>query len=138
MDVLSSIRKERWQMTAEQFRRLALSFPEAVESSHMNHPDFRVRGGKIFATLAYPDEKWGMVKLSPEQQEEFVRAKPEVFVPVKGGWGRGGATSVLLRVAKSRELRPAMAAAWCNAAPKKLARVRGELQIKMENVRRNG
>jgi hypothetical protein len=125
-------------MTAEQFRRLALSFPEAVESSHMNHPDFRVRGGKIFATLAYPDEKWGMVKLSPEQQEEFVRAKPEVFVPVKGGWGRGGATSVLLRVAKSRELRPAMAAAWCNAAPKKLARVRGELQIKMENVRRNG
>ncbi|MCU1239332.1 MAG: MmcQ/YjbR family DNA-binding protein [Candidatus Acidoferrum typicum] len=109
-------------MTAEQFRRLALSFPEAVESSHMNHPDFRVRGGKIFATLAYPDAKWGMVKLTPEQQEEFVRAEPEVFVPVKGGWGRGGATNVRLRVATSRQLRPAMAAAWCNAAPKNLAR----------------
>jgi hypothetical protein len=138
MDVLSSVHKWRCLVTAEQFRRLALGFPEAIESSHMNHPDFRVRGGKIFATLAYPDKQWGMVKLSPEQQEEFVRAKPEVFVQVKGGWGRGGATSVLLRVAKSRELRPAMAAAWCNAAPKKLARVRGELQIKMENVRRNG
>ena len=109
-------------MTADQFRRLALSFPEAVESSHMNHPDFRVRGGKIFATLAYPDQKWGMVKLTPEQQEEFVRAKPEVFVPVKGGWGRSGATSVVLRAAKSADLRPAIAAAWCNAAPKKLAR----------------
>ena len=109
-------------MTAEQFRRLALSFPEAVESSHMNHPDFRVRGGKIFATLAYPDKKWGMVKLTPEQQDEFVRSAPDVFVLVKGGWGRGGATSVRLRMAKIGELRPAMAAAWCNAAPKKLAR----------------
>jgi len=109
-------------VTAEQFRRLALSFPEAIESSHQRHPDFRVRGGKIFATLAYPDRKWGMVKLTPEQQEEFVRAEPEVFEPVKGGWGRGGATSVRLKSATKATWRPAMAAAWCNAAPKKLAR----------------
>jgi hypothetical protein len=109
-------------VTAEQFRRLALSFPEAYESSHMKHPDFRVRGGKLFATLAYPDKKWGMVKLTPEQQEEFVSAEPEAFVPVKGGWGRGGATSVRLRAATKKVLQPAMAAAWCNAAPKKLAR----------------
>ena len=54
-------------MTAEQFRRLALRLPETTESVHMNHPDFRVRGGKIFATLAYPDETWAMVKLTPEQ-----------------------------------------------------------------------
>jgi hypothetical protein len=109
-------------VTAEQFRRLALSFPETVKGSHMRHPDFRVRGGKIFATLAYPDRKWGMVKLTPEQQEEFVGAEPDVFEPVKGGWGRGGATSVRLRAATKATLRPAMAAAWCNAAPKKLAR----------------
>jgi hypothetical protein len=108
-------------MTAEQFRRLALSFPEAYESAHMSHPDFRVRGGKIFATLAHPDREWGMVKLTREQQEEFVDAKPKVFVPVKGGWGRGGATNVRLRSAKRDTLRPAMAAAWCNAAPKRLA-----------------
>jgi hypothetical protein len=122
MNVLSSVSDGRRLVTSEQFRRLALSFPEALECSHMNHPDFRVRGGKIFATLAYPDKKWGMVKLTPEQQEEFVRAEPEVFVPVTGGWGRGGATSVRLRAATSGDLRPAMAAAWCNAAPKKLAR----------------
>src|SRR5258708_25454924 len=79
-------------VTAEQFRRLALGFAEAFESSHMKHPDFRVRGGKLFAALAYPDKTWGMVKLTPEQQEEFVGTEPEVFVPVKGGWGRGGAT----------------------------------------------
>jgi hypothetical protein len=109
-------------VTAEQFRRLALSFPGAMESSHMDHPDFRVRGGKIYATLAYPDGKWGMVKLTPEQQEEFVGAEPEVFEPVKGGWGRGGATSVRLKSATQAILQPAMAAAWCNAAPKTLAR----------------
>jgi hypothetical protein len=108
-------------MTAEQFRRLALSFPEAFESSHMRHPDFRVRGGKMFATLAYPDKKWGMVKLTLEQQEEFVRAEPEVFMPVTGGWGRRGATSVRLRAATKNILKQAIAAAWCNAAPKKLA-----------------
>src|SRR5258708_7391090 len=68
-------------VTAEQFRRLALGFAEAFESSHMKHPDFRVRGGKLFAALAYPDKTWGMVKLTPEQQEEFVGTEPEVFVP---------------------------------------------------------
>jgi hypothetical protein len=70
-------------MTSDQFRRLALSFPEASESAHMGHPDFRA-GGRIFATLGYPDDGWAMVKLTPEQQEELVRTEPDVFVPVKG------------------------------------------------------
>jgi hypothetical protein len=107
-------------MTAEQFRRLALSFPEAFEGAHMDHPDFRVRGGKIFATLSQ-GERAGMVKLTPEQQEEFVATEPNVFAPVKGGWGRGGATTVRLKSATQAKLRPAMTAAWCTAAPKKLA-----------------
>jgi hypothetical protein len=109
-------------MTAGQFRQLALCFPEAFEGAHQKHPDFRVRGGKLFATLAYPDKNWGMVRLTPEQQEEFVAAEPRVFSPVTGGWGRSGATSVRLKSATAAKLRPAMTAAWCNAAPKKLAR----------------
>src|SRR5258707_4621355 len=100
-------------VTADQFRRVALGFPEAFESSHMRHPDFRVRGGKLFATLAYPDKAWGMVKLTPEQQEEFVGAEPEVFVPVKGGWGRGGWTSVRMPAASTKESQAVMAAALC-------------------------
>lgn len=107
-------------MTRDDFRKLALSFPEATENEHMDHPDFRVRG-KIFATLGYPDERWGMVKLMPDQQEDFARAEPGVFVPVKGAWGRRGATSVLLRSAKSASLRRALGFAWRNIAPKKLA-----------------
>lgn len=106
-------------MTPDGFRRLALGMPEAVEVGHMGHPDFRV-GGKIFATLGYPDEGWGVLKLTPEQQEAFADAEPEVFVPVKGGWGRRGATTVRLRAAKTRSLRVALAVAWENVAPRRL------------------
>ncbi len=95
---------------------MALSMPEASESSHMGHPDFRVRG-KVFATMGYPDTNWGMVKLTPEQQAVFVGAEPKVYVPVKGAWGRQGATSVCLRSAKSKSLQAAFAAAWGNVAP---------------------
>ena len=60
-------------MTASGFRRIALGMKDASEGAHMGHPDFRV-GGRIFATLGYPDAKWGMVALTPEQQEEARRA----------------------------------------------------------------
>ncbi len=108
-------------MTAEDFRRMALELPEATESSHMAHPDFRV-GGKIFATLGYPDSNWAMVKLPPERQELLSKAEPAVFVPVKGGWGRQGATSVRLKTAKKTQVRSALQAAWGNVAPKRLSR----------------
>ncbi len=107
-------------MTVAEFRKLALSFPEAVESSHMDHPDFRV-GGKVFATLGYFDKSWGMVKLMPDRQEEFVKAEPKVFVPAKGYWGKRGATCVHLKSVKKATVRKAMREAWLNAAPKSLA-----------------
>ena len=94
-------------MTADGFRRLALSFPETAERAHMAHPDFRVRG-KIFATLGYPDAGSGMVKLNPEQQEAFVHAEPAVYAAVKGGWGLKGATNVRLKTAKKASLRTAI------------------------------
>jgi hypothetical protein len=106
-------------MTPDDFRRLALAFPEATEQSHMNHPDFRVRK-KIFATLAYPDESWAMVKLTPLQQRTFVESDPAAFAPVKGGWGRSGATNVNLKSAKKTTVQAALEAAWRNIAPKSL------------------
>lgn len=108
-------------MTPESFRQLALGLPETSEAGHMGHPDFRV-GGKIFATLGYPDDKWGMVKLTPGQQEAIVAADPAAFAPVKGGWGRRGATNVRLGKAKRASVRTALMAAWRNAAPARLAR----------------
>ena len=110
-------------MTAKEFRELALSFSEAIESAHMRHPDFRV-GGKIFATLGYPDEHWAMVKLSPDDQKEFVRTSPGVFTPVKGAWGRQGATNINLPTATIDIVREALTAAWRNTAPKRLSKSR--------------
>jgi hypothetical protein len=107
------------EVTANDFRRLALALPEAIESAHMDHPDFRVRG-KIFATLGHPANGWGMVKLHPEQQHYFSKAEPEVFLPVKGAWGRRGATSVNLKAARKMSLAKALRAAWRNTAPQRL------------------
>jgi hypothetical protein len=110
-------------MTPNEFRELALSFPEAIESAHMRHPDFRV-GGKIFATLGYPEQHWAMVKLSPDDQKEFVRTAPGIFTPVKGGWGRQGATNINLPAATIDIVRKALTAAWRKAEPKQLSKNR--------------
>ena len=108
-------------MTPQEFRKMALSLPQASEAAHMGHPDFRV-GGRIFATLGYPRSGWGMVALTPEQQELFVGAEPRAFTPVDGGWGLKGATQVRLRTAGKKAVREALAIAWRNRAPKRLVR----------------
>ena len=106
-------------MTVNQFRRMALTLPEVEERGHMDHPDFRV-GGKIFATLGYPDKNWGMVKLTPEQQRMFVPASPNVFVPAPGAWGLRGSTLIRLKAANPDTVQEAMMAAWLGRAPKKI------------------
>jgi hypothetical protein len=108
-------------MTASDFRKLALGLPEAVESAHMDHPDFRV-GGKIFATLGYPSKAFGMVNLTPAQQKGFIRDAPDVFDPCSGAWGRKGATAVNLAAANRAVVGEALKLAWINRAPKRLAR----------------
>jgi len=107
-------------ITATDFRKIALSFPDTAEKAHMSHPDFRV-AGKIFATLAYPNKQFAMVKLTPIQQEDFVQSHPAVFNPCNGAWGRKGCTNVLLAKATKRVLKEALLAAWRNHAPSDLA-----------------
>jgi hypothetical protein len=106
--------------SADDFRRLALSFPEAEERAHVGHPDFRV-GGRIFATLGAPGPEWGMVSLLPEQQEDFMSLSA-AFRPAAGAWGRGGSTLVELAAVPGDLLEAALAAAWRKRAP---ARLRG-------------
>jgi hypothetical protein len=106
-------------MTPSDFRSLALALPEAEERAHMEHPDFRV-GGKIFATLGYPEDGWAMIKLTPIEQEMSIKAQPTVFKPCAGAWGRRGATSVRLSGARRPVIRRALRAAWRLTAPKRL------------------
>jgi len=106
-------------MTASEFQRIALSMPEAVESAHMDHPDFRVNG-KIFATLGYPNDEYGMVILPPDEQSGFI--KSDAFTPAKGAWGRRGSTCVHLKTVDRSRLEEAMKIAWRAKAPTHLLR----------------
>ena len=105
-------------MTEDDYRSLALALPEAVESAHMSHPDFR-GGGKIFATL-WPKERRGVVMLTPEQQEILTGAHPGFFSPVNGAWGRRGSTWVTLDGIDEDLMGSALLMAWRNKAPRKL------------------
>ena len=98
-------------MTAADFKRLALSLEGAEEGTHMGVVDFRV-GGRIFATLASASEGYGNLMLTPAQQTDFVAEQPDLFLPIKGGWGRMGMTHIRLAPATEDVLRGALHAAW--------------------------
>ena len=101
-------------MTPNQYRRLALSFPDTVEMSHMDHPDFRV-GGKIFATIW---KEGGVIMLKPEQQALLMKSHPAVFSPASGGWGRRGATVVNFEAADEHSVREGLKLAYSSKASK--------------------
>jgi hypothetical protein len=125
-------------MNASDFRRIALSLEGAEEGSHMGAADFRV-GGRIFATLAAQKLGYGNLMLSPEQQEVFVQEQPGVFLPVAGGWGKGGATHVRLAAAKEDLLRGALLTAWklrVEKNQKTPRRARGAAQRKAVGMRK--
>ncbi len=105
-------------MTVDDFRGLALSLPDASESAHMGHPDFRVHG-KIFATLGYPDQRFGVVMLTPEEQREFILLAQDTFEPVPGGWGLKGSTRVVLERADESHVLDALLAAYRKVPAKK-------------------
>lgn len=95
---------------ADTFRRIALGMRDVIEGAHMAHPDFRVNG-RIFASLNH-DQSRGMVILTPEEQERFIRDHPSVFEPEAGAWGRAGCTRVHLHQAEEETLGEAVTLAW--------------------------
>jgi len=98
-------------MTPADFRRIALSLEGAEEGSHMGAVDFRV-GGRIFATLAAVKQGYGNIMITPEQQAAFVAEAPGVFIPIPGGWGRNGATHIVLKAATKDMAEGALRTAW--------------------------
>jgi len=107
-------------MSPDDFRHIALGMDQATEGAHMGHPDFRTNG-KIFATL-HPDLLWGMVKLTPDQQQRFVAENPATFVPENGAWGRAGCTKVRLDSVDEDALGEAITLACQNTARKSVSK----------------
>jgi hypothetical protein len=121
---------KRGGLTPADFRRIALSMPDAEEGSHMGSADFRV-GGRIFATLAAEKQGYGNLMLDLEQQQLFVGELPEMFLPIPGGWGRMGMTHIRLEAANEDVLRGALQTAHRlrvekNGKSKRSAKVTGE------------
>ena len=50
--------------------------------------------------------------LTPAMQAGFVEEAPELFIPIKGGWGRMGATHIVLAKATKDMLEGALRASW--------------------------
>ncbi len=109
-------------MTADDFRELVLEMQGAIERAHMGHPDFRANG-RIFASL-HSHDRFGMVKLTPQEQKELMRRYPAMFTPSSGAWGRQGCTNVLLEAAEPAAVRGAIVLAWQGvmALPRQSAR----------------
>ena len=101
-------------MEQDEFRALALTFPEAVEQSHFDTADFRVRN-KIFATLRAADGR-AVLKLSPDEQQLVMATSPVMFAPVNGSWGLKGWTRVALDHADPDTVHHAMGMAWRSVA----------------------
>src|SRR5262249_31956820 len=106
-------------MTPDDFRRLALSQPDAKEVLHKRHSDFRGKR-KSFARVEGPADSIVTIHPTPEQQAMFKHEAPRTFVPVPGGWGRLGATNIVLADAKEATVESALAVAWRNVASKSL------------------
>jgi hypothetical protein len=104
-------------MTPDDFRRIALSMPEAKEVYRRGQSEFRVER-KTFASLGGPADTVATLNLTSEQQAVFMDAAPRSFVSVPGGWGRLGSTNVLLGSAEETMVESAVEAAWRNVVPK--------------------
>jgi len=104
-------------VTNQNFRKIALSFPEAVEQPHFEKTSFRVKK-KIFATLD-ENTRIAALKFSPVDQSVFADISKGAFYPAQGAWGKSGYTYVNLRKVSSAMLKDAMSIAYENAASKK-------------------
>ena len=117
-------------MKAADFRRIALSMPNAFEGSHFGVADFRTGAGRIFATLAYEKKGSGVLMLTQDQQAGMVADAPEMFSPVPNTWGKQGATLVHLAAVTPDVLEGAIRTAWLTVDSKASAKKRTATQKK--------
>jgi hypothetical protein len=103
-------------MDIETARKIALSFPEAVEQDHFGNPSFRVRG-RIFATV--PDGTHLNVMIEPFDVDAVVRAEPESCAELL--WGKEvRGVRVSLPKASPAMVDELLRVAWKLSAPKRL------------------
>jgi hypothetical protein len=104
-------------MTGDEVRRVALSFPEAVEKETWGHPTFRVRD-KMFAAMDEAGTSMS-VKAAREAQAALVGSEPETFF-VPSYVGQHGWVGVRLERVDPEEMGELIEDAWRVTAPKRV------------------
>lgn len=108
-------------VTIEEYRNIALAFPEAREEPHFEKTSFRVKK-KIFATYDEENNR-ACVKLSEVDQDVFSSLGKTAIYPVDNKWGKQGWTFIEMAKVHKELFNDALATAYCGVAPKKLAEV---------------
>ena len=103
----------------EEFRQLALSFPETSEQQHFEKTSFRA-GKKIFATCNAINDQ-ACIKLSEIDQSIFTSFDQSIFFAVPNKWGKSGWTLVNLKRVRKSMFTDALTRAYCEVTPKKLS-----------------
>lgn len=101
----------------ESFRKLALSFPDAVEAPHFEKESFRYKK-KIFATLNIKERRV-VLKLSLADQSVFCDFDSSIFYPVPNKWGKQGWTIMELTKVRKDMCKDAVGQAYGVVAGKK-------------------
>jgi hypothetical protein len=117
-------------MTPQALRKFALSLPEAHEAPHFERASFRV-GKRIFLTLTR-DGREAMVKMpTADEAEDWIAARPELFLGYGTWTSRNGALGVRLARAEGALVRELVLRAWSAVAP---ARARAAYRTKEEGA----
>jgi len=103
-------------ISAEELKKIALSFPDVTEEPHFEKTSFRVNK-KIFATFDENHNR-AVVKLSPLDQSVFCSFDKTVVYPVNGTWGAQGWTVIELNKVKRAMLKDALKTAYKNVSIK--------------------
>lgn len=101
-------------VSAENFRKLALSFPDVTEKPHFEITSFRIKN-KIFAALNPPHQR-ATLRLSPIDQNVFSLYDAETIYPVPDKWGKYGWTNVNLKKVPRGMLKDALTCAYNEVA----------------------
>jgi hypothetical protein len=104
-------------VSIEDFRQMALSFPDAVEKPHFELTSFRIRKG-IFATLDIKNNR-ACLMMTPKDQSVFSAFDNKIIYAVPNKWGLKGATYVDLKKVRKSICRDGLKAAFENISTKK-------------------
>ena len=105
-------------MDKPSFTQLALSFPNTEQTPHFDRTGFRITGKRMFCTYLEKDNT-ANIFLTPPEQKVFCQMDTENIYPVKGKWGKKGATTFDLNKVQKEFVTEALLSAYNEILKKK-------------------